>query len=444
MKINSKTPPITAMEARNILQMHTDSFGVFLDLDRILEYTFEYTLRLSKYTKALCNISKVPDYKVTNANETKSILINRLGVDPAALTVRGKVTTDGKLLKKIAEDVKGSNTALEEFLSYYIPARSVSQLLSYLNSYLELPIVNCVDNDKHRMVVAHPTWSILSTSRIGASEPNIQQISRTIGDIITAPEGYRLIRSDSGQIEPRIMWSHFIPDKLMANLITAYDDAYMAYYDYITMRPEREEKLRNDFENNFVKLEITDEVRSKRQELKRMSLAAGYGSSLPADAGFDPQLARLYTARISNHTLRKVQEQKITDYVENGGDTFYGAFGTPVKPDATDKYEPGKDGWTKHLIRCGINNPIQTTASELMLFAVNRAHGIINSKCKDSHIGYYKHDEGCFYLNEDNGDVDYADELGACQSYEVEGWIPIHSEMEIGRKKWNEDVVRLL
>lgn len=445
MIITERKLPITPLEARNILQMHTDTFGIYMDLDRILEYIYDYTKRVAGNTKTLRNLSKVPDYTCTKSDQTINLLIKRFGVSEEKLNVHGKLTAGSKVLESIFKEVEGSGTPLEEFLSIYLPTRHMTTLLSYLNVYAnELPVVQGTDNDGHRMVVANPQWSLQSTSRIGSAGPNIQQIARTIGDIITAPKGYMLIRSDSGQIEPRIMWSHFIPDKLMANLITAYDDAYFAYYDYISMDRRREDALREDFAKNFQKIEITDEVKEKRQAMKRMSLAAGYGSSLNADNGFDPELARRYTNRIVNHPLRKAQEQKVKDYVANGGTTFYGAFGTPVTPDETDKYKKDSNAWMGHVVRCGINNPIQTTASELMICALHRAHGIINSKCKNSHIGYYKHDEGCFYVDAYNGDMDFADELAACQSYEVEGWIPIHSEMEVGRKKWNEDVARIL
>jgi hypothetical protein len=40
--------PIVADQARNILQHETDTFGLFLDLDRIIEYELTYMRRSHK------------------------------------------------------------------------------------------------------------------------------------------------------------------------------------------------------------------------------------------------------------------------------------------------------------------------------------------------------------------------------------------------------------
>ena len=445
MKIETLKLPNTIQGTRDIIQRHTDEFGVFFDYDRICEYMFYFATEHNKALKHVRELAGKPYYLTTDRDETINILVNRFGVDKTLLMDRnGKFTTDKKVIEQVKNYYSALGGPLIEFIDEYLHACSLRVALSSYKSYKDLPMCRTLDRDNHRMVVAHPTWNILSTSRLSAKDPGIQTIDRNRGDIITAPKGYQLVRSDSGQIEPRIMWSYFLKDPLMKNLIIAYNDAYFAYYDFVTMSPEREARLREDFSKNFVKTEITDSMKEGRQQMKRISLAAGYGSSLPANGGFDQNLGRLYTARIVNHPLRKELEAKIRSDVYSGTQTFYGAFGSPVTPDETDKYTKDGSGWAEHLIRCGINNPIQTTASELMIFAVNRAENILRSKGHNSHICFYKHDEGCFYLNEDAGDMDLAEELGACQSYEVTDWIPIYSEMEIGRKEPHNDALRLL
>ena len=445
MKIAKGTKlPISIEEARNIIQSNTDSFGLYLDLDRILEYNYHYTLDLRNKMKELRNLVGEPLYNITERTATYNILVSRLGVPKALLTTpTGDPSVDKKMIEQCLNYYRGSGSIAEEFLLKYQDAVTVSKALSSFKSYKDLPQCLGLDRDNHRMVVAKPTWNILNTSRLSASNPGIQTIARAHADIITAPKGWQLVRSDSGQIEPRIMWSHVFKDDLMFNLIVAYNDAYFAYYDFVTMDKKREALLRENFEANFSKTDITQEMKDGRQQMKRISLAAGYGSSLPQNAGFDPKLARLYTEKIVNNPLRKEFERKIREDVYHGVGTFYGAFGSAVTPKSTDKYDVGGSGWTEHVIRCGINNPIQTTASELMIFAVNAANNILMTKCKNSHIAYYKHDEGCFYLHEDSGDMDYAEDLADCQSYLVEGWIPIYSEMEVGRKEPHNDVLRL-
>lgn len=444
MKINELKLPITIAATRNIIQRETDNFGVFFDYDRICEYLFYFQSNLHEELPQLRRLTGIMDYKPTDRSSTLDFLINRLGVPKSLLSDgHGRLTVDQKIIEQVANYYKDSGSPVEEFLTLYRSAMKNNKAISDYNQYKNLPMSEALDRDNHRMVVAHPTWNVLRTSRISASNPGMQTIDRTRGDIITAPKGYQLVRSDSGQIEPRIMWSHFFRDELMFNLIVAYNDAYFAYYDFVTMNKEREDALRADFVKNFVKKDITPEMKEGRQKMKRISLAAGYGSSLPENAGFDKELGRLYEEKIVKHPVRKLAEAKIRKYVYGGGETFYGAFGSPVVPEETATYKRGEKGWTEHVIRCGINNPIQTTASELMICAVNQANHILKDKCKDSHICFYKHDEGCFYLNEDAGDMDFADELADCQSYIIPNWIPIYSEMDVGRKEPHNNVARI-
>lgn len=430
-----------------VVQRETSRFGLFLDLDRLNEYKFHYDNLIDEYTRKIEKLAGVYDYRFTRPADTIYILKDVFGVPATFLTDphKGTLSASEGIINKVAKQYAGTGGPIEEFIKYYRVGREASTLVSTFNSYIDLPKHPDLDRDGHRMVVAHPVWKVLSTSRLSASEPACQNINRDHFDIVTAPRGWQIVRADSGQIEPRIQWSYFTKDSLMRDLITAYDDAYYAYYDFISMSADREAALRADFAKNFKKLEITDDIKEGRQQMKRMSLAANYGSTLPADAGFDPVLAKLYTERIVNHPARIALSNKIRDEVYRGRTSFSGAFGTEVTPDSTTKYSKS-DGkaWTEHLIRCGLNNPIQTTASELNCFAIFNCMDIIENKCKNSALAYSKHDEGAVYLNEDNGDIDYAQEIADSWSYDVEGWIPIRSEMEVGRKAPHNNVASVL
>ena len=428
------------------VQRETDRFGLFLDLDRICEYHWYYTMETKRAAKDICALTGLFNYSFTDNKTTYSILTRDLGVPARMLTDthKGTPTVAKAYIENVAKAYAGTGGAVEEFLNLYTMGRNATTIVNTYNGYLQLPQTGLLDRDGHRMLIAHPRWNILSTSRMSASNPACQNIDRDHFDIVTAPKGYQLVRADSGQIEPRIQWSYFIKDALMRDLITAYDDAYYAYYDFISMNENREAALRSDFAKNFTKLEITPELKEGRQQMKRMSLAASYGSQLSAEDGFDPVLARLYNARIVNHPERMKLIKNIREQVYRGKDYFEGAFGTKVVPEATDKYTPGSSGWAEHLVRCGMNNPIQTTASELNCFAIYNCMNILENKCKSSALAYSKHDEGAVYLNEDNGDMDYAEEIADCWSYIIDGWIPIYSEMEVGRKAPHNNVTSVL
>lgn len=108
-------------------------------------------------------------------------------------------------------------------------------------------------------------------------------------------------------------------------------------------------------------------------------------------------------------------------------------FGTPVTPEETERYKKGERGWTDHVIRCGINNPVQTTASELMMFSINEVMKILQ-EAKDSHVCFYKHDEACFYVSDEDVANGIGDKLAQVTAYNVKGWIPIESDLLVGVK----------
>ena len=91
------------------------------------------------------------------------------------------------------------------------------------------------------------------------------------------------------------------------------------------------------------------------------------------------------------------------------------------------------------MVRCGINNPIQTTASDLMVCSVNRASQVL-SKYEKSHIAFYKHDEGAFYIHDSEKEA--IEELKDVTAYNVtengRKWIPIHAELEEGQLRSEE------
>ena len=126
-------------------------------------------------------------------------------------------------------------------------------------------------------------------------------------------------------------------------------------------------------------------------------------------------------------------EREVSAAVNIGVTTFYGQFGTPVTPGETEKYKVGDKGWKNHVIRCGINNPVQTTASELMLHSVYEAREIL-SRAKDTHVCFYKHDEACFYVSDEDMANGIGDALSDITAYNVKGWIPIEAEPLVGVK----------
>ena len=241
--INYRTMPISPEDVKTILQAETDSFGTFFNLDRMLYHEGRYSrIAASRYPefRAMCG---VPSIKCTQRNDVRNIFMRRFNVPEYKLTNKdGKVSMAQDVVDKLLKDETLGQDA-HHFLELYNDISSAEYMASYLGQYLSLPISNVEDMDNQRMVVAHPEWKVLATSRFSASSPSVQNINRDICDIYTAPKGWQLVFSDSGQIEPRITYSAYIRDDLIVKLITMYDDAYYGLLHFILLTDEEERNL---------------------------------------------------------------------------------------------------------------------------------------------------------------------------------------------------------
>jgi hypothetical protein len=429
--INEFKLPITAQEACEALQKQTDSFGIFFDVERCYELIGILLLENREIRRQVNELACAH----VNLDDKANVISNlkRMGVNPTEFRPHGarEDKLDSNIRQSILNNLNYSND-VHEFIQHLSTYRSNKRNKGSLLTFALLPTSAQMSKYNRRMSVAHPIWSILSTSRLAASDPGIQGIPRTMGDIVTEPKGYTLKRCDSGQIEPRINFSTYLRDELIMNLIMYYKDAYYGLLHFCQMTIEEEEACRKDFKAFFKPIEITDHIVEMRQNIKRLTNAGSYGSSNLND--INPALAKVYEMKIVKHPARLALERKVTQDVERGVDTFYSMFGTPVTPDSTEKYEKGSESWNNHLIRCGINNPVQTTASDLMMFSLHESLQILR-EAKDTHICFYKHDEACFYVSDEDMANGIGDKLDEVTAYNVKGWIPIDSESISGPKK---------
>lgn len=420
---------INASMARDILQMNTNSFGIFTDVDRIYELQGLLLLEIADAKKTIRKLSGSSNVNADNTQDVINLLRN-MGVPRQEFTT----SVEGSLAKTVRTAIMNNpdySQDVHAVIETYDDYSTAKYNLSILRSWSTHP--RCVQLSKmnHRMGLARPTWSVLSTSRLQTSNPNLQGLSRVLSDVITEPKGYTLVRCDSGQIEPRINFSYFLRDELIMRLIAYYDDAYFGVLHYCTMSNDDLKRCAENFDVNFKPMEITDALKDKRQLIKRMVNAGSYGSN-NLDS-MDPTLSRAFEQRIKKHPKRLALEQSVQKAVESGIETFYSAFGTPVTPDSTSKYQKNSSNWYHHVIKCGINNPVQTTAADLMLISVNEASKILE-QAQDSWIAYYKHDEAAFYVSDKDAENGFIDKLKDITAYNVKGWLPIPADSLVGVK----------
>lgn len=431
--IHTHELPISPERARSYIQRNTDEFGLFFDKDRCYELSAILQLEMLDIARKARRLTSEPSLNLADKDDLIEAFV-KMGVPKGTFLdfqKKGYVFTAG-IRDGIIENPQLSEDAheLAKMLNTYISNKRNKGAIENFADTSALSLA--LSRKGHRMAVAHPTWKLLRTSRIAAENPGIQGIPRSMGDIICEPAGYTLVRCDSGQIEPRINASAYLKDQLLINLIKSYNDAYFGMMHFCLMSDEEERLCREDFEKNFKIKEITDDIKDMRQNIKRLTNAGSYGSSNLGN--INPALADAYNRKVVNHPSRKALELAVREAVKRGEETFYGYFGTPCVPESTEKYHKGEDGWFEHVVRCGINNPIQTTASELMMFSVNAAKQILENDAVDTHIAFYKHDEAAFYVSDKDMANGIGDKLSDITAYNVDGWVPIEADPLIGVK----------
>ena len=411
----------------NILTKNNERMGICIDYDKLLEY-YSYAVIMSRDKRPrLQKYLGLSTSDVMTDDVFLSALL-KLGVSTGlGRTGSGSVSVSTESLQS-AIDTGLYSTELVAIMKAKIELNKWEYAVSHLYAFTRYDPVNIPAFDGHRMIVTRPTWAPQNTGRFAMQNPPIQNISKDFADILTVPEGWRLYYCDSSQIEPRIIYSAFIPDKQIQALINLYNDAYFGLLHYVTMPIEDIVSGRTD----FVKREVTDEMRDMRQALKRLGNGVMYGKA--SNPNNDPLTAN-YIQRIGGHPIRVKWQKRMEDLVDAGQDIFPTYFGTPINikvGGGREKYLGNPEALRRHDIRCAINNPIQGTAGDLARYSVVNVDHFLTRNCPNSVILDYVHDSSMFAIYEDEYDkaISY---LKDAVAYDVEGWLPIYSEGEEGR-----------
>lgn len=399
---------------------------------RILNSTFLYVdldelTRIEYYAQRNLNINwKVYKEYFKEGPTKKDHLIQRfleMGLPKYKLIANDRLSVSAEILNAIKED-ESVPTEIRTAADVLLERRHFLAYQTNLGQYLELPIAKGKSFEGHNMVIAKPYYDLLKTRRYSASNPSLQNVIRDCQSIYTAPEGYIPAVSDSSQIEPKIIDNWKLKDPRLNHLSELYEDRYYGTYHYL-MYPE---SMDNE------KQPIPKEERAK---LKTLTNASNYGGNSHATTKLEIE----YNNRIKNHPNRLKWVQEVRTLVESGVRELPDYFGNMINLENEDnkytKFKYSSDereqrSYIEHLVRCGVNNPIQGTAATLMNISVCEAYKLL-IMTGIGMINYYKHDEGMFLIKEDYLET-MKPRVQNLLSYEVEGWSPIRSDLVVGRK----------
>ena len=343
------------------------------------------------------------------------------------LTSDNKYSDKKEILNKITEVIE--DEFLLEAVKVLQERKYYTSLRSQLDQYTRLQLYKKKSYEGHDLLFGRPMYELLKTLRMSAKYPSVQNIQRIIQTLYTAPEGCIIMSSDSSQIEPNIIYSTKIRDNDILELSRLYNDIYYGVYHYVM----GDKKSR-------VKMDISKDERNKIKTLQNKFMYGG------KPTGNDEVEHKFYHA-IGEHPQRKKWQEDAEYLVKSNVQRLTNYFGVEFNiDDGTTKYSKLKyssdpkeqESYKNFLVRCAINNPIQSTAAMLMHKSVVTAHDFLSS----TNLGYIslsKHDEGFYIVKEDVAET-LKNTVKNWHSYEVDGWLPIKSDITFGRKEIGFDV----
>lgn len=425
--VNKNTRIPSVEETLGTLRYHNSMMPQFADFDKVMMNINYLNLCIDELEGPLFNVigrptgvdagSRMRYWLSTNPHVDSSVFNwGKTGMSLDQDSIQAALDSG-----RLPEDV---TYLLQVFQKYAAYVRMRGTMISLLQN----PISDVPSCDGHRMLILKPTWHPQNTGRVAMRDPAIQNFHRQLQEVITVPEGFVYCHTDSGQIEPRVVYSAFVKDPQIQALIRLYNDAYFGVLHYISL----DESVHRSGVTTFDKMEITDDMKASRQTIKTNNNAVMYGSK--SNTAGDPVKAKLIKY-IGEHPLRLEWIAGLENAIARGNRIFYSAFGTPI--DISNSKKLSADGLRANsiedeMLRLAINNPIQATAADLMRLSVYEANKLMMNKAKKSYIINYVHDAGSFAIHQDDYDA-IADELGDIVSYDVEGWLPILAEPEFGR-----------
>lgn len=412
-------------ETMNILRMHNKMMPIFIDFDKLHQYMGMLLLDSHDLEGPMFEILKHKENGIQTLAASMQAYLNGKGYAPLFRRNSKGISLDKASVTEAMETGVMDEEAVA-VIKVYQTYSNQKKTIRTLMGLLQLPVSNLRSFDNHRMLICHPVIMPQNTGRVAYRDPAIQNFPRGIQDLTTVPKGWVRLHCDSGQIEPRSVYSSFLPDKQIITLINAYDDAYFGVLHYATMPDNMIGTV-----DEFQLFEITDDLKERRKSIKTNNNAVMYGST--SNVGNDPVKAALIK-RIGNHPLRQAKLQEIQKRLNRGERIFKTYFGTPIDISKSEKLtdDMTADEEFHELQKLAINNPIQGTAADLMRVSVGEANKLLNLKAKKSFITMYIHDAGVFAIHESDYDK-VADELADIVAYDVPGWIPIKAEAEFGR-----------
>ena len=421
MKVTGSIPSV--QDSMDILNMYNGMMPQYFDYDLVVYNACRTRALMSPLREAFEDLTHSKASTQDLRTELRNWVTehNHTALFPPTKTGIG---TDQESIEGILADEKCPRD-VRDVLTVF---RAYSELMSArkaLFSLLQNPISDKLSCDRHRMIETSPIWVPQNTGRLGMQKPAIQNIPRNLQCLQTVPLGYVYVHADSGQMEPITAISWILKDPLITKLYYAYMDAYYAYLHYAHFH----DTLPKDPSAEITPFEIDDNLKAMRQTLKTFVNAVMYGStSNPTNNPIKTSIIKY----LGNHPARLAHVRYLRGIL-NKGELPRTYFGNPIDIYKSEKLkEENAYNYDDQVMKLAINNPIQGTGADLMRYSVRHVTDMLMTHSRKSRIINYVHDAVSLAIYEDDFDKvrPHLDDLVA---YEIDGFIPIRQDLQIGR-----------
>jgi DNA polymerase-1 len=198
---------------------HTESNGVKIDADMLLEQSAEISARLGEIERT-AHMAAGEEFNIASPKQIQEILFEKQGLPVISKTPKGQPSTAESVLQELAEE--------HELPRLIVEHRGLAKLKSTYTD--KLP--NLINPNSGRIHTSYHQ-AVAATGRLSSSDPNLQNIpirteeGRRIREAFIADSGNVLLAADYSQIELRIM-AHLSKDEGLVNAFTQGLDVHSA------------------------------------------------------------------------------------------------------------------------------------------------------------------------------------------------------------------------
>lgn len=315
--------------------------GILIDLDALKAYTKGLLLK----NKELRNQFKIlisPKFNPNSRKQIRIFLHEKLKITPIAFTPTGYPSTSAETLRKYHQS---SGFEIIGLLADYLEN-------AIIESNSIKPILRKIDLTDFRLRCNYNQIGT-DTGRSSASEPNLQGVASDgpLRSFFVASPGYRIIRADFSQQEPRIL-------------------AKLSQEDFLTTKDDLYKRIASEIFN--VSIEgVTTEMRAKAKVLTIACIYGQQASSIAKSLGISYPQAKLIL-RSFELRFSKIYEWKNTLTRQLHRDHF---LTTPLgRRRKFDFSKVRNNSDLNDIERSALNFVIQGTAADVSKTVLARIH----------------------------------------------------------------------